>query len=71
MADTITLIAQDEEGRRIVEAFAEETGLDAEDDGEGRHVFAVEGDEHEIEVVQTLDGIDADWNEHIALEDPA
>jgi hypothetical protein len=70
MADTITLIPQDEDGERIVDAFARKTGLEADED-DGRRVFSVEGVEHEIEVVQTLDSIDEDWTEHVALEDPA
>ena len=70
MADTITLIAQDEEGERIIQAFAKETGLEGEESA-GRHIFDVDPDEHDVPVIQTLDEIDEDWTEHVALEDPA
>jgi hypothetical protein len=70
MADTITLIPTDEEGERIIGAFAERTGLDGEEDG-GRHVFDIEGTEHEIPFVQTLDEIDEDWADHVEIEQPA
>ena len=70
MADTITLIPRDEAGTSIIERFAQETGLDAAAQGEA-HVFTVEGTEHEIPVVQTLDGIDPDWNDHLEFGDPA
>jgi|tagenome__1003787_1003787.scaffolds.fasta_scaffold20454348_2 hypothetical protein len=70
MADTFTLIPQDDEGERIVERFAHKTGLDAEED-DGRHVFDVEGVEHEIPFVQTLDEIDEDWSEHLEIGEPA
>jgi hypothetical protein len=70
MADTFTLIPQDDAGERIVERFAEKTGLDVEED-DGRHVFDVEGVEHEIPFVQTLDEIDEDWNEHLEIGEPA
>ena len=69
MADTFTLIPQDDEGERIVAQFAERTGLDA-DDSDGRHVFDVEGTEHEIPFVQTLNEIDEDWEEHVQLGEP-
>jgi hypothetical protein len=70
MADVITLIPRDEDGERIADAFAEQTGLEAEE-ADGRRIFTVDGTEHEIEVVQTLDGIDEDWTQHVALGDPA
>jgi|tagenome__1003787_1003787.scaffolds.fasta_scaffold20667534_2 hypothetical protein len=70
MADTITLIPRDEEGSRIVERFAEATGLEAEAEGDAQ-VFEVEGTEHEIPIVQTLDDIDPDWPEHVELGEPA
>jgi hypothetical protein len=70
MADTITLIPQDEDGERIISQFAKETGLDAREDGD-RYVFDIDGEEHEIPFVQTLDEIDDDWNEHVLIEQPA
>ena len=70
MADTITLVPHDEEGERIVEEFAQRTGLDAEED-DGRRIFDIEGTDHEIPFVQTLDEIDEDWADHVELEQPA
>jgi hypothetical protein len=69
MADTITLTKLDEEADRILDAFEERTGLEAEDDVD-RRVYPVEGTEHEIDVVQTLTDIDEDWTEHVGVQDP-
>ena len=43
---------------------------DAEADGEAR-VYPIEGDDHRIEIVQTLTDIDPEWSEHVAIEMPA
>jgi hypothetical protein len=32
--------------------------------------FPLEGKDHEIEVVQTLTGIDPSWTDHVALGSP-
>ncbi|HYF28049.1 MAG TPA: hypothetical protein VD931_20060 [Baekduia sp.] len=75
MASTITLQPRTDApdphaAAAIIARFGEETGLEGEDTPEGGRIFDVD-DDHEIEVVQTLDEIDPDWPEHIALEDPA
>jgi hypothetical protein len=72
MADTITLLPQDDDGERILDEFEQQTGLEPEDAtaGEAR-VYPLEGEDHQTEVVQTLTDIDADWSQHIALEMPA
>jgi hypothetical protein len=70
MADTFTLIAQDEDGERIIGQFAEQTGLEVEEDGD-RRIFDIEGEDHEVPFVQTLDDIDEDWNDHVVIEPPA
>jgi hypothetical protein len=33
-------------------------------------VYALEGEDHQIEIVETLNDIDAEWAQHIALEQP-
>ena len=70
MADTITFVAKDDEGARILDEFEQQTELEPEDRGE-RRVYPLEGDDHQVEIVETLTGIDSEWTEHIALEMPA
>jgi len=71
MADTITLLPKDDDGARILDEFEQQTDLSpANDDGDAR-VYALEGDDHQVEIVQTLTDIDPAWTEHIALEMPA
>jgi hypothetical protein len=72
MADTITLIAQDDDAEAILDEFEERTGLQREesDDDETR-VYAIEGEDHRIEIVETLDEIDEHWPQHVALGSPA
>jgi hypothetical protein len=72
MASTITLIAQDDEAYEILDEFEERTGLEPEetDDDETR-VYAIEGEDHRIEIIETLDEIDDTWPEHLALGSPA
>jgi hypothetical protein len=71
MADTITLLPRDDDGERILDEFEEQTGLTPEDDEDRARIYALEGDDHRIEIVQSLDDIAADWPEHIGLEWPA
>jgi hypothetical protein len=53
----------------IIGAFAEQTGLQAREI-DGGASFLIKGSEHAINVIQTLDEIDPDWTEHVALGDP-
>ncbi|WP_205697700.1 hypothetical protein [Conexibacter sp. SYSU D00693] len=73
MASTITLIPKGdrETAARILDEFAEETGLTGTETEDGGRVFDVEGTEHEIPFVQTLDEIDPTWTEHLEFSDPA
>ena len=71
MADTITLIAQDEQAAEIMDAFERETGLVPEDGDDETRVYEIEGADHEIEIVQTLNDIDEDWSEHLSIGPPA
>jgi hypothetical protein len=71
MADTITLIPQDEEAERILDELEDQTGLEAEEGDDDSRVYAIDGEDHRIEIVQTLNDIDEDWAEHLALGSPA
>ncbi len=73
MADTITLLAKDDDGERILDEFEQQTDLEPDSDAEsdeGARVYPIEGDDHQIEVVQTLTDIDPDWSEHITVQMP-
>jgi hypothetical protein len=71
MATTITLIPQDDDGERILDEFEQQTSLEAEDGGDHARIYALEGEDHRIEIIETLDDIEAEWPQHIALESPA
>ncbi|HET6509832.1 MAG TPA: hypothetical protein VFG42_23765 [Baekduia sp.] len=72
MADSITFLAKDDEGQRILDELEQQTDLRAEagDEGDTR-VYPLEDEEHRIEIVQTLTDIDPEWSEHLALQMPA
>jgi hypothetical protein len=72
MATEIIFVYKDDPAaaERIIGAFAVETGLTAEPH-EGSVAFAVRGAEHEIKVVETLNGIDANWSRYVSLGDPS
>lgn len=71
MADTITFLPKDDDGARILDEFEQQTGFTAEEgDDEGARVYALQGDDHRTHVVQTLNGIDPEWSQHIALRMP-
>jgi hypothetical protein len=72
MANTIIFLAQDDDGERILDEFEQQTDLVPEEGGDSaERVYALEGDDHRIEIIQTLDDIDAEWPQHLALESPA
>jgi hypothetical protein len=72
MADTIIFVTKDDEGARILDEFEQQTELEPEGDGGGeRRVYPLEGEDHQIEIVETLTDIDPEWTEHLALESPA
>jgi hypothetical protein len=70
MADQIILTKLDEDADRILDAFAERTGLEREDHDEHAHFALDDADDHEIDVVQTLTDIDEDWTDHVGVGDP-
>jgi hypothetical protein len=74
MASTFSLLHKDDgdpaEGDRLIAAFADKTGLPYEATDDGR-IFAIEDSgDHQIDLVQTLDGLDENWPRHLALELP-
>jgi hypothetical protein len=71
MATTITLIPQDADGERILDELEAQTSLEPEEGDDGARIYALEGDDHRIEIIDTLDEVDGEWNEHLALEPPA
>lgn len=72
MADTITFLPKDDDGERILDEFEQQTDLEATPGGdESARVYALEGDDHQTEIVQTLTDIDPEWSQHIALQMPA
>jgi hypothetical protein len=70
MAATITLTALDDQAEPVVHAFAERTGLTPTTAGDA-WIFDVDGQEHGLNVVQTLTDIDPSWTDHVGLQDPA
>lgn len=74
MASTFSLLHKDDgdpaEADRLIEAFADRTGLSYDEIDDGRIFEIQEADDHQIDLVQTLDGIDAGWPKHLALEMP-
>jgi hypothetical protein len=72
MASTITFIPQDDDADRILDAFEQRTGLSGDRrDDDGARIYELDGEDHRVEVVQTLDGVDPAWNRHVMLESPA
>jgi hypothetical protein len=71
MANTITLIAQDDEAEAILDEFEERTGLEPEEGDDETRVYPIEGADHRIEIIETLDEIDEHWPRHVALGSPA
>ena len=71
MATTITFIPHDDDGERILDELEQQTSLEAQDGEDAARVYPLDGDDHRVEIIETLDDIDADWAQHIALESPA
>jgi hypothetical protein len=72
MADSITFtLINQPDAARILDEFEEQTGLEAEESDEDTRVYPLEGEDHQIAIVQTLTEIDEDWSDHLALQSPA
>jgi hypothetical protein len=72
MASSITFILTNQpEGDRILDAFEERTGLESEKPDDQTRVYPLEGDDHRVDVVQTLTEIDARWSDHLSPQVPS
>jgi hypothetical protein len=72
MASSITFVLKHQpDADRILDAFEEQTGLESEKPDDQTRVYPLEGDDHRVEVVQTLTDIDKHWSEHLAPQAPA
>jgi hypothetical protein len=72
MATTLTLIPQDDDGEKILDEFEVRTGLEPEQTGDDdERIYPLEGEDHRIEIVETLDDIDTEWTHHVSLGSPA
>jgi hypothetical protein len=71
MADQLVFLVTGDpsEAQRILDAFAGETGLAAEPAEDGTR-FALDGADHQIKVVETLNGIEPEWSRHLSLGAP-
>jgi len=72
MDDHVTMLPVDgsEQAQRIMDRFEQRTGLRAEPAGTGR-IYHLGSEEHEVDIVETLNAIDRSWPEHLGLEDSA
>lgn len=72
MSDQILFLSKDDEVRakRILEAFADRTGLVGVA-ADGGTCFPLGPDDHRVKVIQTLTDIDPQWADYLTLGDPA
>ncbi len=72
MASSIAFVLLNQpDADRILDAFEEQTGLESEKPDDQTRVYPLEGDDHRIEVVQTLTEIDEHWPDHLSPQAPA
>lgn len=71
MADQLVFLVTGDpsKAQRILDAFAAQTGLAPEPAEDGTR-FALDGADHQIKVVETLNEIDPAWSEHLSLGAP-
>jgi hypothetical protein len=71
MANPIILTSLDDspDAERILDAFEQRTGLDADRRESGRF-YELADAEHRERIVQTLTDIDERWTDHVGLRDP-
>jgi hypothetical protein len=69
MRKTAIFTKLDPEADRILEAFAQRTGL-AGHDGDERRIFQLEGAGRDVDVRRELRAVDAAWGEHLRWENP-
>lgn len=72
MANQVVLLRENDiDGRaeEIIDEFETRTGLEREEI-DGGASFGLEGEDHAVKVVETLDEIDRDWTDYLTLGDP-
>ncbi len=67
MPKTLIFRKLDGEADRILDVFAQRTGL-GERAGDERRIFEFEGAGHDIDALAVLEEIDGSWAEHVELE---
>jgi hypothetical protein len=71
MASSITFVVTNQpDADRILDAFEQQTGLESEKPDEQTRIYPLEGDDHRVEVVQTLTKIDEHWTDHLSPQVP-
>jgi hypothetical protein len=71
MASSITFVLKHpSDAERILDEFEERTGLASETSEDDTRVFPLNGEDHGVDVVQTLTDIDARWTDHLAVQAP-
>jgi hypothetical protein len=69
MTSSITFVIKDHaEADRILDAFEERTGLEPEESVDDTRVYPLEGEDHKVDVVQTLTDIDEHWPRYLVPE---
>lgn len=56
------------EADRILDEFERRTGLESDPSDRNRRVYPLEGEDHQVDVVQTLTDIDEHWPQHLVPE---
>jgi hypothetical protein len=69
MRKTAIFTKLDAQADRILEAFAQRTGL-AGHDGDERRIFELEGAGRDVDVRRELRAVDAAWGEHLRWDNP-
>ena len=69
MPKTLIFTKLNGEADRILQAFAQRTGL-AASAGDERAIFQLEGAGHAIDAEAELAAVDPTWAEHVRLENP-
>lgn len=69
MSDSLILTKLGAEADAILDAFAERTGLEGDDQGD-RRVFPLSSSDHQVHVVHQLTEISEHWPTHVGLQYP-
>jgi hypothetical protein len=64
--NTLVITKHGPQADRILDAFADRTGLPSRD-GEGARIFSLEGAGHAVDVLAELQAIDPAWADHVEL----